>query len=818
MMVSKKFGETYKKSLKSWIRIKFKICLVKQQRRFLIRCRSFDVVPPHIYNLKFNVTLKDFQLDRKYYNLKKNFQKKLLNLEIKDIHSQINYLMLKVENIEKFLSSRLPCDLLKRFFESNCNRFQKYNREIKEKLVNKFNKIRSYQNTYYNNFFNMDKSKWIINYSSKEIPDYVKNILSLGERFALPINVNDSKDRLDTVLGIVKNFEASIFKFPEQCADKLRAMVVNSLNRNLYRDKHFNYFDAHIHKEFVKCKNFLKNNEDIFVTKADKGQVTVIMDKNAYVDQMLKILDDENTYRPVKNNPLRKITTRLDSLIKTWSENGIIDDCTYRGLKCTNGNLPRCYGLPKIHKPGYPLRIVVSSVGSPLYEVAKFLHGILKTSIKKPMSFTKDSWSFVKSINGKIIEPHEIFISLDVTSLFTNIPKELVIQGIENRWTDIQKNTKLNLTQMICAIDMVLSSTSFAFNGKYYEQIYGSPMGSPLSPILADIVMEDLETLSLQKLNFVVHTYYRYVDDILMIIPATKLDSVLNVFNSYHPRLKFTYEAESNNMLNFLNTSVIRQDDGTIITNWYRKPTFSGRYINFYSNHPYQYKLNTITNLVDHAILLSDERFHVTNLEIIKSILLNNGYPISVVQKQIKKRCKMIENNKMTGDGIKHMNNNDNKNYTLTVPFVNNVSNDIKRIVRNFVDVRFTIPKKLDNVIKRGKDKLNNQQITEVVYKINCNDCDKVYIGQTKRHLVTRIKEHMNNIKNPSGNFSVVTEHRLSFNHNFDWDNPNFLHKEKNRKKREIAEMFFIKKFNNTINLQKDTENLNPIYDKIIFL
>jgi len=95
-------------------------------------------------------------------------------------------------------------------------------------------------------------------------------------------------------------------------------------------------------------------------------------------------------------------------------------------------------------------------------------------------------------------------------------------------------------------------------------------------------------------------------------------------------------------MLNFLNTSVIREDDGTIITNWFRKPTFSGRYINFYSNHPYQYKLNTVTNLVDHAILLFDERFHATNLEIVKSILLNNGYPTCVVKKQIKERYKMI--------------------------------------------------------------------------------------------------------------------------------------------------------------------------------
>jgi len=88
---------------------------------------------------------------------------------------------------------------------------------------------------------------------------------------------------------------------------------------------------------------------------------------------------------------------------------------------------------------------------------------------------------------------------------------------------------------------------------------------------------------------------------------------------------------------------------------------------------------------------------------------------------------------------------------------------------------------------------------TDIVYKIDCIDCEKVYIGQTKRHLETRIKEHRNNI--------------------FKWDEPIILHKERNRRRREIAEMFFIKKFkntNNSINLQKDTENLNLIYDKII--
>jgi len=91
-------------------------------------------------------------------------------------------------------------------------------------------------------------------------------------------------------------------------------------------------------------------------------------------------------------------------------------------------------------------------------------------------------------------------VSLDVTSLFTNIPKELVILAIEDRWEFIQKNTKLSLSQFIYAIDLVLGSTGFVFNDRYYEQIYGSSMGSPLSPILADLVMDDLKTFCIRSI------------------------------------------------------------------------------------------------------------------------------------------------------------------------------------------------------------------------------------------------------------------------------------------------------------------------------
>jgi len=199
--------------------------------------------------------------------------------------------------------------------------------------------------------------------------------------------------------------------------------------------------------------------------------------------------------------------------------------------------------------------------------MARYLHEILNCSIKKPASNIKDSWSFVRKINKITIYSDEILMSLDVTSLFTNIPKELVMRGIRSRWNDIKKATKMSETQFLNAIELVLSSTCFKFDGKFYEQTYGSPMGSPLSPILADIIMDDLENNCLADLDFGIRSFFRYVDDIFLITPKNKVDLILRTFNGYHPRLRFTHELENNNSISFLNTSVIRLGDGRLITN-----------------------------------------------------------------------------------------------------------------------------------------------------------------------------------------------------------------------------------------------------------
>ena len=73
----------------------------------------------------------------------------------------------------------------------------------------------------------------------------------------------------------------------------------------------------------------------------------------------------------------------------------------------------------------------------------------------------------------------------------------------------------MSCTEFLNIIKFILNNNYFQFNEKFYHQIFGSAMGNPISPILANIVMEDLEIDSINKLNFKPAFYFRYVDEII---------------------------------------------------------------------------------------------------------------------------------------------------------------------------------------------------------------------------------------------------------------------------------------------------------------
>ncbi|KMQ84009.1 hypothetical protein RF55_18601 [Lasius niger] len=182
----------------------------------------------------------------------------------------------------------------------------------------------------------------------------------------------------------------------------------------------------------IRNRDFIRDNPDVIFTRADKGNVTIALNKIDYLEKMNVLLGDTNTYTTINKDLTKKLRKKRE----------FIDEKTYKKLNCTDGVLPRAYGLPKIHKPGCLLRT------------------------------------------------------------------------------------------------------------------FGTPMGSPLSPVIADITLQDLETRAVEILPIKLPFYCRYVDDIALAIPSSLFNTVLQTFNSFHPRLQFTMEKGTDGSLNFLDITI----------------------------------------------------------------------------------------------------------------------------------------------------------------------------------------------------------------------------------------------------------------------
>ncbi|KYN02856.1 hypothetical protein ALC62_06323 [Cyphomyrmex costatus] len=220
------------------------------------------------------------------------------------------------------------------------------------------------------------------------------------------------------------------------------------------------------------------------------------------------------------------------------------------------------------------------------------------------------------------------------------------------------------------------------------------------------------------------------------------------------------------NRLNFLDVTVIRNND-LIEFNWYHKPTFSGRYSNFRSQHPVSHKRGTVIGLVDRVILLSNSKFHFDNFCFIIKVLLENDYPLKFIFDNINSRLKNIimarNKRRVTDDHSQDV----VQPTWFTVPFVRGITEKINRLNNSHLRVQYFEKYRLvsSSCITMHKNPLPREKKSGVVYKISCKNCNASYVGETCRQLKSRIAEHRNHIRWSTFTRSVITEHRLHEDH-----------------------------------------------------
>ena len=246
----------------------------------------------------------------------------------------------------------------------------------------------------------------------------------------------------------------------------------------------------------------LKKNKSIQIVQADKGNATVILDAKDYDAKVHALLDDQKSYRLLKKDPTKSTERKFLDVIRDLKKKKKICESFYEKIRPSEGSSKPAlfYGRIKLHKEGKPLRPVVATCGTATYGLARQLSSILRPLVASSKHIIKNTKHLVDYMEWIVLQDDEMLVSFDVKGLFTSIPVSEAIEICERRLQmdkTLSKRTSMDVNTIISLIRFCLTNTSFLYGGKPYQQLDGVAMGSPLSPVIADIFMADLEEKAL---------------------------------------------------------------------------------------------------------------------------------------------------------------------------------------------------------------------------------------------------------------------------------------------------------------------------------
>ena len=112
------------------------------------------------------------------------------------------------------------------------------------------------------------------------------------------------RKKSNQVIELVKDLESNIIKIPIDDRQSFRNTFIEVSHQYIRKQQHINAFEKSLAKNISSTNKFLHENKDIFVTKADKGNITVLMNHSDYITKMEALLNDTNNYRLINDDPV----------------------------------------------------------------------------------------------------------------------------------------------------------------------------------------------------------------------------------------------------------------------------------------------------------------------------------------------------------------------------------------------------------------------------------------------------------------------------------------------------------------------------------
>ena len=182
--------------------------------------------------------------------------------------------------------------------------------------------------------------------------------------------------------------------------------------------------------------NNLEKDDNIVITKSDKGGGVVIIDRADYNKKMMDLLNDTSTYEkrnPGFNNTTSEKFNREARTLLRKSDKGR----RLLHLLEEDPRPPRMRGLPKTHKLNIPMRPITSGIGSAPHALAKRLAQPLSSTLGSINSaHIRNSGDLIQRLSTTDVH-HKKLISFDVKSLFTNVPVEGAMEAVKRASNNI---------------------------------------------------------------------------------------------------------------------------------------------------------------------------------------------------------------------------------------------------------------------------------------------------------------------------------------------------------------------------------------------